>query len=529
MTSEYDYIIVGAGSAGCVLANRLSENPNNSVLLIEAGGSDQRLWIKVPLGYAFTFTDERVNWRYFAAPDAGLNRRIAYWPRGRVLGGSSSINAMAYYRGLPHDFEDWAAAGATGWHWDNVKATFEALEQNIGPDGDVSGDGPVVVSDLRRRMHPFSKNFLNAALEMGWPLHGPDDADGLGYVRSNVKNSMRFSAADAFLKPARRRANLTVLKNAMVDKVLFDGRRANGVICNVAGKVVSLTAHREVILCAGAIGSPAILQRSGIGSAGLLKRHGVPVLHENASVGAGLQDHLAVVQYFNATQPTLNTALGSRWGQVKAGIQYFTTRRGPLSLPVNQVSGFVRSSTDVEFPDMQVYCNPASYSINASGKTAVDSEPGFLLCAQPARPTSRGQVEISSHDPMAAPTITPNSLTTDADQNSAIRAGRLIQKMADTPSIMAVTKSAKTPTFKDMDDAALLELFRETAGTVFHPCGTCAMSDDPQRSVLDSKLCVHGVTGLRVVDASAFPNITSGNTNAPTMMLALRVASLMLT
>ncbi len=526
MQLEYDYIIVGAGSAGCIVANKLSENPKNRVLLIEAGGSDRRLWIKVPLGYAFTFTDARVNWKYTAQPDAGLNGRAAYWPRGRVIGGSSSINAMAYYRGLAHDFDDWDAAGATGWHWDNVRATYTQMERNIAPDGSHTGEGVVCVSDLKRGMHPFCDHFLHAAKDMGWSMRSDADETGVGFVRSNVKNAMRFSAADAFLHPIKRRKNLCVLKNATVDTVIMDSKRAVGVACAVGGKQHRFTALRETILCAGAIGSPAILQRSGIGAPALLKRHGIDVVHELNAVGAGLQDHLAFVQYFAATQPTLNNSLGTAMGRLLAGVRYFTTRRGPLSVPVNQVSGFVRSDRDDPKPDMQIYCNPASYSINATGKTSIDRDAGFLLCAQPARPTSRGKIEIASANPDDAPLILPNSLSTPQDQAGAIRAGRLVQALAQTPSIQNVTRTAHNPAFMAMDDADLLALFRETAGTVFHPCGTCAMGDDPKRTVLDANLRVHGVSRLRVIDASAFPNITSGNTNAPTMMLALRAASL---
>lgn len=528
MQTEFDYIIVGAGSAGCVLANRLSENPNHRVLLIEAGGTDSKLWIKVPLGYAFTFTDGRVNWKFNAQADEGLNGRIAYWPRGRVIGGSSSINAMAYYRGLPHDFDDWAAAGATGWHWDNVRATYEAMECNIDAEGRLNGNGPVVVSDLSERMHPFSRNFLGAGDELGWQRADVGMDDGVGYVRSNVKGATRFSAADAFLHPVKNRKNLTVLKNTIVDKVSFDGKRAIGVKCNVNGKAQTIKAQKEVILSAGAIGSPTILQRSGVGQKSLLDSLGIQVVHENDAVGAGMQDHLAIVQYFGATEPTLNNSLGTLWGRFKAGLKYFLTLKGPLSVPVNQVSGFVRSMPEMPHPDMQIYCNPASYVIDASGQTSIDTDPGFLLCAQPARPTSRGSVKIASADPNAEPLIQANSLSTQTDQQAAIRAGRLVQTMAKTRTIKAVTTSQKNPAFMDMEDADLLALFRETAGTVFHPCGTCAMGGNPRTSVLDADLRVHGVSGLRVVDASAFPNITSGNTNAPTMMLALRASDIML-
>lgn len=535
MSITYDYIIVGAGSAGCVLANRLSEDPKNSVLLIEAGGSDKRMWIEMPLGYAFTFTDKRVNWKFTASPDAGLNGRMAYWPRGRVLGGSSSINAMAYYRGLPHDFDDWDAAGATGWNWENVRRVYDRIETNREFDDDGKrvrrGNGPLFVSDLRKRMHPFSEVFLKAGRELGWvtkPDGNQGPREGIGYVRSNVRRGKRWSAADAFLNPARRRANLTIQKFCVVDRVVIDGARATSVACRVDGKEQVFSARAEVILSAGAIGSPAILQRSGVGAPEHLQALGIPVRRELAAVGQGLQDHLAIAQYYTANRPTLNNVLGNLLGRIRAGVQYFATRRGPLSVPVNQVSGFVRSKSDLEFPDMQVYCNPASYSINATGKTQIDRGAGFLLCAQPARPTSRGSVKITSADPRDAPDIQPNSLSTQHDRDAAILAGKLVQRMAQSRAIKAVTKSAKNPLFRSMKDAELLELFRDTAGTVFHPCGTCAMGDDPKTSVLDPDLKVHGLNGLRVIDASVFPNITSGNTNAPSIMVGMRGADLIL-
>ena len=535
MTDRYDYIIVGAGSAGCVLANRLSENPKNSVLLIEAGSSDQRLWIKVPLGYAFTFTDGRVNWKYTATPDAGLNGRAAYWPRGRVLGGSSSINAMAYYRGLPHDFDDWVAAGATGWDWNTVREVYERIETNLEFDQNGAptqrGNGPLFVSDLHKHMHPFNAVFLKMARELGWPVkpdgnQGP--TEGIGYVRSTVRNGKRWSAADAFLKPARKRANLTIQKHCLVDRVVMDGNRATGVICRVNGKAQTFHARTEVILSAGAIGSPAILQRSGIGAKGHLQGLGIPVVRDLPAVGQGLQDHLAITQYYMAKIQTLNTVLGNMFGRMVTGLRYFITRSGPLSVPVNQISGFARSHTAMKNPDMQIYCNPASYAANAAGKTQVDKESGFLLSAQPSRPTSRGTVKITSSDPLDAPDIQPNSLSTKQDRIDAVQAGKLVQRMAQSETIKAVTKTAKNTDFQTMDDDDLLGLFREISSTVFHPCGTCAMGNDPQASVLDAELKVHGTQGLRVIDASVFPNITSGNTNAPSIMVGMRGADLIL-
>lgn len=542
MAQAYDFIIIGAGSAGCVLANRLTQCGRYSVCLIEAGGSDQRFWIKVPLGYGFTFSDPKVNWCYTTAADPGLARRQVFWPRGKVLGGSSSINAMAYVRGLPHDYDDWVNAGATGWGWDQVRRAYEALETNdeITPQGQrrIRGEGPVHVSDLRRDMHPFSATFLQAAREMGWPvlddINGPRPAgsnaaqsEGLGYVRSTTRNGRRWSSADAFLRPALSRKNLTVIRAGHVERLKLVEGRAVGVILRHAGQQQEITAQREVVVSAGAINSPQLLQLSGIGPAALLKKHGIEVLADLPEVGQGLQDHLAVSHNFWATEPTLNARLGSLPGLGLAGVQYLLTRRGPLSVPVNQVSGFARTN-GATLPDVQLYCNPATYATLPSGKPKVDRGNGYVLSMQPSRPTSRGSVTIQSADPAIAPVIQPNSLATQADQQVAIEGTRLLQALASTAVLRGVTGARRDPDLLALDDAQILDNFRTRASTVFHASCTCRMGRDATDSVLDARLRVHGVRGLRVIDASAFPNVTSGNTNAPTLMLAARGAQMIL-
>lgn len=542
MAQTYDFIIVGAGSAGCVLADRLTANGRHQVLLVEAGGSDRRAWIKVPVGYAYTFADPAVNWGYATEADPGLAGREGYWPRGKVIGGSSSINAMAYVRGLPHDFDDWEAAGATGWNWNTAKARFDALECNheFAADNKPTrrGTGPIVVSDLRDRMNPFTRHFLAASHDMGWPASqnmnaapaGSDDSrfgEGLTFVRSTVKGGMRWSAADAFLRPALKRRNLTVVRNAQVDRVLLRGKRATGLCYRHRGRVVEAQAAREVILSAGAVNSPQLLMLSGIGDAQSLKAHGIEMHHALPQVGKGLQDHLAISHLFRATEDTLNARLGTLPGKAIAALQYAFVRRGPLSVPVNQCSGFARTK-DAPQADVQVYCNPASYGTLPNGKPYMDRDNGYLLCVQPSRPTSRGEITLRSADPTAAPVIQPNSLSTEEDCATAIRASRLLQDLAMTPALQAVTRDRCAPDIVGMDDNALLENFRTRAGTVFHPTCTCRMGDDPNTSVVDSRLRVHGLSGLRVIDASAFPNITSGNTNAPTLMLADKAADMVL-
>lgn len=521
---DFDYIIVGAGSAGCVLADRLSRDGTTKVLVIEAGGSDARFWIRLPVGYGHTFTDPRVNWCYSAEPDTGLDARVAYWPRGRVIGGSSSINAMAYVRGLDHDFDDWQAAGAEGWNRDTARQVYARLEHH-------HGDGPVHVTDLSARMHPFSEHFLDAARDLGWPLTDDmngDRPEGMSRYRSTVRGGRRWSAADAFLRPALKRRNVRILKHALVEQVLIDNGRATGVRFRIGDGAATVQARCEVILSAGAVNSPQLLQLSGIGPAALLRAQGITVQRDLPEVGQGLQDHLAITHHFSATEPTLNSTLGHWPGRMLAGLQYLLGRRGPLSVPVNQVGGFVRSEPGRAVPDMQVFCNPVSYTIATDSLPKMDREPGFILSVQPCRPTSRGTVMIASPDARQAPLIQPGSLGTDADRAAAIRGSRLLQALAATPAIQGVTRAPKAPDISTMDDAALLENFRARASTVFHPCCTCRMGRDATDSVLDSRLRVHGVDGLRVVDASSFPGITSGNINAPTMMLAMRAADLIL-
>ncbi len=533
-TLEFDYVIVGAGSAGCVLADRLSSCGRFSVLLLESGGTDTRLWVKIPIGYAFNVNNPAVNWGYKTDPDAGLNARSISWPRGRLIGGSSSINAMAYMRGLPSDFEDWEAAGATGWNWRSVRSVFERLETQCEISGngiETKGTGPVWVSELTDQMSPFSDNFLSAAQDLGHgitrDLNQPN-VDGLGFYRSTVRNGVRWSAADAFLKPAQTRSNLKVMRSTNVDRLLSDGAKVTGVACQTRGKTLSIFARKEVILSAGAVNSPKLLQLSGFGPAELLKRYGIRVKHHLPQVGRGLQDHLAISYQFLSRTRTLNHTLGRFIGKANAGLKYSLTRRGALSVPVNQVGGFVRSDAKIATPDLQLYFNPISYSVSALGKTIVGRPSGYQISAQPCRPTSTGAIEIASAAPQQNPKIMPNSLSTEEDRAKALAGSKMLQKYALSDSLKRVTKQAKSPDLLALDDEALLEDFRNRASTVFHPTCTCRMGNGAEDSVLDSRLRVHGVKNLRVVDASAFPNITSGNTNAPTMMLALRAADLIL-
>ncbi|MFD0981018.1 GMC family oxidoreductase [Tropicimonas aquimaris] len=533
--SIFDYIIVGAGSAGCALAEGLTRDGRNSVLLIEAGGSDRKFWIKVPIGYGVNFANPRLNWGYHAEPDPALNGRVVYWPRGRVIGGSSSINAMAYVRGLPQDFDDWVSQGAEGWSWEAVRPAFEQMERHLERDAEgrprQRWDGPLWVSDLSDQMNPFSRRFLAAAGECGWAQCedlSAATAEGVGYYRSTVRNGLRCSSADAFLAPARRRANLKVVSQAVVERITFEGRRATGVALRLQDARLSVRAGREVILSAGSVNSPKLLQLSGIGPAELLKSHGIAPRQDLSEVGRGLQDHLAISHLFRATAPTLNNVLGRVAPRLWAGMRYLSTRRGPLGVPVNQVGGFLRSDPGQPVPDLQIYCNPLSYWSSPAGRPVLDREPGFLLSAQLCRPDSRGEIVLRSANPEDAPVIRANSLATEHDRDGARRCLRIIDRLAAAPSLAGVVRERLVPEPAMTDPEELMNDYRARASTVFHPTSTCRMGSGPRTSVLDPRLRVHGIGGLRVVDSSAFPSVTSGNTNAPTMMLATRAAEMIL-
>jgi len=528
---KVDYIIVGAGSAGSILAERLSADPDTHVLLLEAGGSDTSPWVTLPLGYGKLNSDPVRTWRFMTEPDEGLAGRSVYWPRGRLLGGSGSINAMVYCRGLPCDFEDWEASGAAGWGWEAVRETYERLETKVSPVGERQGSGPIRVQNVTDQVHGVNRHFHAAIREVGLPWtddFNGDTPEGGGIYQINTANGRRCSSARAFLYPALKRRNLIVRTNAQVRRILFDSGRASGVdLTN--GEI--LRARREVILSAGAIGSPQLLQLSGIGPGRLLTGLGIPVLQANDNVGGNLQDHLAANFTFRAREPTLNAVLRPLVGQAMAAFQYALTRKGPLSLSVNQCGGFLRSRRELNRPDQQLYFNPISYRLlphKDKTRLAIDPFNGFIICAQPTRPTSRGRVDIASTDAMAAPRIRPNSLATDEDRMAVVAGGRLCQLLMASKALSTLVERSEAPHLPELDDLGLLSDFRARASTVYHPVSTCRMGENPSTTVVSSRLKVHGVDGLRVVDASVFPNITSGNTNAPTMMLALRGADLIL-
>ncbi len=526
-SEEYDYIVIGAGSAGCVLADQLSADGQTTVLVLEAGDHDRRLWINMPIGYGKTFYDERVNWKFDAQPDPGLKDRRIYFPRGKVVGGSSSINAMVYCRGLPGDFDDWADAGNAGWAWRDVAPMYDRIESSVDAEGvAATGGGPLFVSDVRHQLHPMERHFFAAAQQAGLPFtddfNGPSP-EGVGRYRINTRRGMRWSAADAFLRPALRRSTVTLLTGALAERILFDGRKAVGVSLRQGGTRREVRARAAVVLSAGAIQSPQLLQVSGVGPGALLQRHGITPVLVHEQVGANLQDHLAMSYTYKATEPTLNNVLSSLWGKLRIGVQYVLTRKGPLSISVNQCGGFVRSHADVAQADLQLYCNPISYTLAAS-RTGTQIVPdrfaGFILCFQPCRPLSRGRVAIAGPDMADAPAIEPGYLSHPKDVEQALRGAQLIRRMETTAAMQGLIQTPLAPRLDAMDDAAMVEDFRNRASTCYHPVGSCTMGPDPTTAVVDANLKVHGLDHLYVVDASVFPNITSGNTHAPTTMVA---------
>jgi choline dehydrogenase len=531
----FDYIIIGAGSAGCVLADRLSESGRHRVLVLEAGGSDYRFWVQVPLGYGRTFFDPAVNWAYRAEPDPGLAGNADYWPRGKVLGGSSSINAMVFIRGNPADYDDWAAAGNPGWSWKDVLPLFRGLEHNEEGASDFRGvNGKLHISDVSDALHPLVRIYLKGAREAGLSinpdLNGPEQ-DGAGLYQITTRNGRRMSAARAFLHPAMRRRNLKVETHALATRLLFEGRQVTGVEYRRNGQTMVAKATREVIVCGGAVNSPQLLQLSGIGSAAHLTSLGLPVVLDQPHVGEHLQDHLGLNYTYRSRIPTLNSTLRPWWGKLWAGMQYVFARKGPLSLSMNQAGGFFRTSPDLPRPNMQLYVQAISTLTADKGtRPLLNPDPfdAFNLGLSNCRPTSRGSIAIKSADPAVAPRIQPNAFGTKHDVDEMLSAVKFLRTLAATPALAAVIEEELMPGPVCSTDEDLVADFRRRSGTVYHPVGTCRMGPDASGAVVDPRLRVYGVSGLRVIDASIMPSIVAGNTNAAALMIGAKGAALVL-
>ena len=534
MNEEFDYIIVGAGTAGCVLANRLTEDGKYTVLLLEAGGSDRSIWIQMPIGYGRTFFDKRINWMYDTEPVEALGGRRSYWPRGKVIGGSGSINAMVYVRGQPRDFDDWKALGNQGWGWDDVLPYFKKSEDFDWHSAHHGRGGPQHVTDISPFAHPVCRSFIETAQALGYPASSDFNGskpEGVGYYQINTRGGWRASTANAFLHPARKRKGLTLRTHAHASRILFDGMRAKGVAYTRKGSDFEAKARREVILAGGAVNSPQLLMLSGIGDAGHLKNVGIQPLVDSKAVGRNLQDHIAVSYFYKVRTATLNDVLHPLLGKIRAGLRYMADRAGPLSLSVNQSGGFVRSDATKYHPNLQLYFSPVSYTKTPlSERKLLNPDPfsAFLLSHNPCRPTSRGHIELASNDPSAYPVIHPNYLATQCDIEDVLAGNRLLRQLARTRPLADIITEEIVPGDEVDGDEAQLADFRARADTVYHPTSTCMMGPDPATSVVDARLRVHGVQGLRVIDASVFPTITSGNTNAPTVMVAEKGASMVL-
>jgi choline dehydrogenase len=533
--AEFDFIIVGAGTAGCLLADRLTKSGKHRVLLMEAGGSDRRFMVRMPIGYGHSFYNPRVNWMFWSGAQEALAGRRIYFPRGKLLGGSSSINAMVFVRGQHRDFDDWRDAGNPGWGWDDVLPHFKSFERFHGKASVERGtDGPLDVIDMAGGVHPMCYGFLAAAGQAGFaatPDYNGGQQEGVAIYQITTRNGMRASAATAFLYPALKRDNLQLVTGAVATRLVFDGRKVVGVEYSAGATKHTAGARREVILSAGAVGSPTLMQRSGLGAGDMLRTLGIPVVHDLPAVGEHLQDHLGVDYLFRSRKPTLNGQLRSWTGRLMLGLRYLAFRDGPLSLSVNQAGGFVRSDPTRGHVDTQLYFSPVSYSKPTPGVrrlTLPDPFPGFFIGISHCRPRSRGSIRIASADPDAAPVIDPNYLSHPADMAEMLAGVRLIRKIAAQPAMAELIEEELKPGVAVTTDEELSDDVRRRSGSIFHASCTCRMGRDPRSSVVDHRLKVHGLSGLRVIDASVFPQVTSGNTNAPTFMVAEKGAATVL-
>jgi choline dehydrogenase len=523
---EADFIVIGAGSAGCAVAARLSEDPATRVLLLEAGGEDHNRWIHIPLGFGKTFADPSVNWCYETEPDPGAADRRVYWPRGKVLGGSSSINGMVYIRGQAEDFDHWRQLGNTGWSFEDVLPYFKRAEHQTRGGDDFHGTGgPLCVSDVPDH-HPICEAFIEAAVGLGFPRNDDFNGarqDGVGYHQTTTRNGRRCSTAVGYLRPAMQRRNLQVITEALSDKILFEGRRAVGVSFRRNGRRYAARAAREIILCGGAVNSPQLLLLSGIGPQDNLAALGIPVVQHLPGVGQSLQDHYSAPLKLKCRVPiTVNDVMLSNAKKLKVGLEYYLLRKGPLAMCTSPAALFARTRPELASPDVKLSIQPFSADRPQDG---LHPWSGFSMIAYQLRPDSRGQITLKSADPSDPPAVYPNYLTAETDQQTIVAGLKLCRQLLAQPALSQFTESEYLPGQAVQSDLELLDFARRRGGTVFHPTSTCKMGIDAM-AVVDPELRVRGVTGLRVADASVMPTVVSGNTNAATIMIGERCADL---
>lgn len=533
--NAYDFIIIGSGSAGSVVAESLSADGRFSVLVLEAGGTDLRFYTQMPMGYGKMFFDKSYNWMYQTEPDAGLAGNADNWPRGKILGGSSSINAMVWIRGAPQDFDEWQALGNPGWGWADMLKIYKSIEDNEGGADEWRGaGGPVHISKIDKAIHPLTNNYIEAVKQAGL-RHNPDfngaAQEGVGLYQITTKNGIRMSAARAFLRPAMKRKNVTVITKAQATRILFEGKRAVGVEYIKGRLTKTVRANREVILSGGSINSPQLLQLSGIGDPVLLAKFDIPVVEANPNVGQHLTDHQGINYTFKSKLPTLNQTLRPWWGKLMVGVRYLLFRTGPLSISMNQGGGFFRTSDKYTRPNMQLYFQAFSTVIPKVGERPLlspDPWPGFSIGLSNCRTSSRGSIEIKSNNPLDKPHIVANAFSHPDDVSEMLDAVKFLRTIAAQPAMASVIEEEILPGAKVQSDEELIADFRNRSGTVYHPVSTCRMGPNVADSVVDSRLKVHGVEGLRVIDASIFPTLITGNTNAAAIATGWKGASLIL-